>query len=70
VAQRDAADLEDAIIAAAAPAAWSDQAEWAAHPQAAAVAALPLLEILRIGDSAPEPLPPGNRPLADSACST
>ena len=34
------------------------------HPQAAAIAALPLLEILRIGDSPPEPLPPGNRPLS------
>jgi hypothetical protein len=40
------------------------QAEWANHAQAAAVAALPLLEIVRIGDSAPEPLPVGTRPLS------
>jgi len=40
------------------------KAEWADHPQSAAIAALPLLEIVRIGDSPPEPLPPGNRPLS------
>src|SRR5262249_47244253 len=40
------------------------QAEWARHPQGAAVAALPLMEIIRIGDSAPEPLPTGDRPLS------
>jgi crotonobetainyl-CoA:carnitine CoA-transferase CaiB-like acyl-CoA transferase len=39
-------------------------AEWAAHRQAAAVAALPLLEILKIGHSPPEPLPDGKRPLS------
>jgi crotonobetainyl-CoA:carnitine CoA-transferase CaiB-like acyl-CoA transferase len=65
VAQWDAADLEDAIIAAGGAGGMvRTQAEWAAHEQAAAVAALPLLEILRIGDSPPEPLPPGNRPLS------
>jgi len=36
----------------------------ASHPQGAAVAALPLMEIVRIGDSAPEPLPAGDRPLS------
>src|ERR1700737_2502080 len=40
------------------------QAEWARHPQGATVAALPLMEIMRIGDSAPEPLPAGDRPLS------
>jgi hypothetical protein len=40
------------------------QAEWARHPQGAAVAALPLMEIMRIGDSALEPLPGGDRPLS------
>ena len=33
------------------------------HPQAAAIAALPLMEIVKIGDSPPEPLPAGDRPL-------
>jgi CoA-transferase family III len=38
-------------------------AEWARHPQAAAIATLPLLEIVRIGDAPVEKLPNGNRPL-------
>lgn len=38
--------------------------EWQSHPQAKAVQALPLMEIIKIGDSAPEPLPQGNRPLS------
>ena len=37
---------------------------WARHPQAAAVATLPLMEIVKIGDSPPEPLPDGDRPLS------
>ena len=65
VAAWDAADLEEAIIAAkGAGGMVRSQAEWARHPQAAAIAALPLMEIVRIGDSAPEPLPDGNRPLS------
>lgn len=31
--------------------------EWQAHPQAAAIASLPLFEIERIGDAPPQPLP-------------
>ena len=38
--------------------------EWAEHPQAAAVATLPLLEIDKIGDSPREALPEGARPLS------
>ena len=65
VSHRDAAELEEAIIAAGGAGGMvRTQAEWAAHPQAAAIAALPLLEILRIGDSPPEKLPPGDRPLS------
>jgi len=61
----NAADLEEAIIAAkGAGGMVRSKAEWADHPQSAAIAALPLLEIVRIGDSPPEPLPPGNRPLS------
>jgi crotonobetainyl-CoA:carnitine CoA-transferase CaiB-like acyl-CoA transferase len=36
--------------------------QWAAHPQAAALATLPLLEITRIGDAPPRPLPPAGSP--------
>src|SRR2546421_8793957 len=65
VAAWNAADLEEAIIAAKGAGGMArTQAEWARHPQGAAVAALPLMEIMRIGDSAPEPLPTGNRPLS------
>lgn len=38
--------------------------EWELHPQAKAVQALPLMEIIKIGDTFPEPLPSGNRPLS------
>ena len=39
--------------------------EWAAHPQARAIADLPLMEIFKIGDASPEPLPHRpERPLA------
>jgi crotonobetainyl-CoA:carnitine CoA-transferase CaiB-like acyl-CoA transferase len=61
----NAADLEEAIIAAkGAGGMVRTHAEWAQHPQSAAIAALPLMEIVRIGDSPPEPLPAGKRPLS------
>ena len=65
VATWNALDLEEAIIAAkGAGGMVRTHAEWAQHPQAAAIAALPLLEIVRIGDAPPEPLPAGKRPLS------
>ncbi len=61
----NAADLEEAIIAAkGAGGMVRSHAEWAAHPQGKAIAELPLMEIVRIGDSPPEPLPEGPRPLS------
>ena len=61
----DGLALEDAIHAAGGCAGYVRSAqEWAAHPQSAAVATQPLLEILRIGDAPPEPLPAGSRPLS------
>ena len=61
----NAADLEEAIIAAkGAGGMVRTHAEWAQHPQAAAIAALPLLEIVRIGDAPAQPLPAGKRPLS------
>jgi len=61
----NAADLEEAIIAAkGAGGMVRSKAEWATHPQAAAIAALPLMEVIRIGDAPPTPLHPGNRPLS------
>lgn len=38
-------------------------AEWDGHAQAAAVSALPVIEIARIGDAPPRPLPRADRPL-------
>lgn len=61
----DGPALEDAIHAAGGCAGYvRTETEWSRHPQAAAVAAQPLLEIRRIGDAPAEPLPPGARPLA------
>ena len=65
VAQWDGLELEEAIIAEkGAGGMVRTMAEWAKHPQGIAIATLPLMEIIRIGDSAPEPLPSGNRPLS------
>lgn len=65
VAQWDALELEEAIIAAkGAGGMVRTMEEWAQHPQAAAIASLPLMEIVKIGDSPPQPLPKGDRPLA------
>jgi len=65
VAQWDAQELEEAIIAAKGAGGMVRSAEeWARHAQGIAVASLPLMEIIKIGDSAPEPLPKGDRPLS------
>jgi crotonobetainyl-CoA:carnitine CoA-transferase CaiB-like acyl-CoA transferase len=65
VAKWDALELEEAIIAAkGAGGMVRTMEEWAKHPQAAAIASLPLMEIIKIGDSPPEPLPEGERPLS------
>ena len=65
VAQWDGLELEEAIIAEkGAGGMVRTMAEWAKHPQGIAIATLPLMEIIKIGDSAPEPLPSGNRPLS------
>lgn len=61
----DGEALEEAIHAAGGCAGYvRSVARWASHPQAAAVAAQPLLEIVRIGDAPPEALPSGDRPLS------
>jgi crotonobetainyl-CoA:carnitine CoA-transferase CaiB-like acyl-CoA transferase len=57
--------LEDAIHAAGGCAGYvREEAEWHEHPHAANVATQPLLSIVRLGDSPPEPLPEGDRPLS------
>ncbi len=65
VANWDALELEEAIIAAnGAGGMVRTMEEWSQHPQAAAIASLPLMEIVKIGDSPPAPLPDGDRPLS------
>ncbi len=65
VAKWTASDLEDAFAAAGLPTGMvRSREEWRAHPQGRAVAGLPLLEIVKIGDSAPEPAGAGPRPLS------
>ncbi|MGD9952708.1 MAG: CoA transferase [Burkholderiales bacterium] len=61
----DGLELEDAIHAAGGCAALVRSAdEWAGHAHAHAVAGQPLLEIERIGDAPPTPLPKAGRPLS------
>ena len=38
--------------------------EWMAHPQGAYLATRPVVEITKVADGEPEPLPPGDRPLS------
>jgi crotonobetainyl-CoA:carnitine CoA-transferase CaiB-like acyl-CoA transferase len=66
VATWDALELEEAIIAAGGAGGMvRSAAEWAQHPQGRAIASLPLMEIVKVGDSPPEPLPEGERPLSN-----
>jgi crotonobetainyl-CoA:carnitine CoA-transferase CaiB-like acyl-CoA transferase len=61
----DGEELETAIHTGGGCAAFvRTEAEWARHPHAIANAALPLLEIVKIADSPPEPLPAAARPLS------
>lgn len=65
VAQWDAFELEEAIVNAKGVGGMvRTMAEWAAHPQGKAIAGLPLMEIIKIGEAPAQPLPPGERPLS------
>src|SRR5471030_2421580 len=65
VARWDADDLEEAIAhARACGGTVRSNAEWLAHPQGRDLAARPLVEIEKIGDSEPEPFRVGDRPLS------
>jgi crotonobetainyl-CoA:carnitine CoA-transferase CaiB-like acyl-CoA transferase len=65
VAGWDAETLETALHENGACGAFArTHEEWAAHPHAAAIRDLPVVEIIRIGDAPPRPLPAGPRPLA------
>lgn len=65
VAQWDALDLEAAIADARACGAMvRSNAEWLAHPHGAMLSRKPVVEIIKIADSDPEPFPRGERPLS------
>lgn len=65
VAKWDALDLEGAIDEVRACGAMvRSNAEWLAHPHGQVLAGKPIVEIIKIADSDPEPLPAGDRPLS------
>jgi crotonobetainyl-CoA:carnitine CoA-transferase CaiB-like acyl-CoA transferase len=65
VAERDSAELEAALAQARMCGVIARRAEeWRAHPQGAALAAGPLVEIEKVADTPPVPLPPAASPLA------
>ena len=65
IAEWDAEALETAVTEADSIAGMvRTPEEWAAHPQSSAVDSLPLFEIIKIGDSDPQPMPDGDRPLS------
>ena len=65
VATWNAIDLEAAIDEARACGAMvRTNAEWMAHPHGQTLAAKPIVEIIKVADSEPEPFAPGDRPLS------
>jgi crotonobetainyl-CoA:carnitine CoA-transferase CaiB-like acyl-CoA transferase len=69
IRMRDSSELEDTFAEQGLNGAIARTAqEWATHPQGQILSTLPVVEIIKIGDSAPEPLPHGNRPLSGIRC--
>ncbi|MFO1079138.1 MAG: CoA transferase [Reyranellaceae bacterium] len=65
VAKWDGLAIEEAIAAGGCVGGLTrSREEWIAHPHGIAVAALPLIDIVKLGEAPAEPLPPGDRPLA------
>jgi crotonobetainyl-CoA:carnitine CoA-transferase CaiB-like acyl-CoA transferase len=65
VAKWDGLELENAFFEGGGCGSFvRSEEEWRALPQMETVARLPLLEIIKIGDAPPQPLPAGNRPLS------
>jgi crotonobetainyl-CoA:carnitine CoA-transferase CaiB-like acyl-CoA transferase len=65
VANRDAFELEEALIEAGMCAAVvRSEVEWRSLPQAEVVARLPLFEVIKLAEGEPEPLSSGKRPLS------
>lgn len=65
VATWDGLELEKTIFEAGGACSFvRSEEEWRALPQMQTVARLPLLEMVKIGDAPPQPLPDGDRPLS------
>lgn len=65
VAKWDALELENAIAEARACGGMvRSNSEWLAHEHGQVLAGKPIVEIIKIGDSDPEPFPEGGRPLS------
>jgi crotonobetainyl-CoA:carnitine CoA-transferase CaiB-like acyl-CoA transferase len=65
IAKWDSHDLEEAVAAArACGSIVRSNAEWLQHPHGKMLSGKPLVEITKIGDSAPVPFPKSGRPLA------
>jgi crotonobetainyl-CoA:carnitine CoA-transferase CaiB-like acyl-CoA transferase len=65
VAKWDGLALEEAIAAGGCVGGLvRSRGEWNAHPHGSAIAKLPLIDIVKIGEAPPRPLPKGERPLA------
>ncbi|KAH3663956.1 hypothetical protein OGAPHI_004670 [Ogataea philodendri] len=65
IRERESQELEDSIAAArACGGIVRTPEEWLEHPQGKYLASRPVVEIAKIGDSPPEPLPKGNKPLS------
>jgi crotonobetainyl-CoA:carnitine CoA-transferase CaiB-like acyl-CoA transferase len=65
VAKWDGLELENALFEGGGCGSFvRSEEEWRALPQMQAVVRLPLLEIVKIGDAPPRPLPAGDRPLS------
>ncbi|MEO7729005.1 MAG: CoA transferase [Burkholderiales bacterium] len=65
IAKWDSHELEEAVAAArACGSIIRSNAEWLEHPHGKMLSGKPLVEITRIGDSAPIPFPKGDRPLS------
>lgn len=65
VAKWDGLAIEEAIAAGGCVGGMTrSRDEWKIHPHGRAIAALPLIDIVQIGDAAPRPLGQGDRPLS------
>ena len=65
IAQHDSFELEEALAERGlCGAVIRTKEEWMAHPQGKATGNMPVVEVIKIAEGEPQPLPPASRPLA------